>query len=102
MFLNYLELRRKGEEIFYFKGKREVDFLIRKGADIDRLINVCWDLNQDNEERELSGLAEAMEKFKVPEAEIVVAGYDDQAIVKGKKIRIRNFFNWLKNENQQA
>jgi predicted AAA+ superfamily ATPase len=42
----YLELRRKGEEIFYWKGKGEVDFLIRKGTKIDKLINVCWGLNK--------------------------------------------------------
>jgi predicted AAA+ superfamily ATPase len=95
----YLALRRKREEVFYWKGKREVDFLIRKGAEIDRLINVCWDLNQENEERELSGLAEAMEKFNVSEAEIVVGGYDDQATIKGRKIIISNFFNWLRKEN---
>jgi uncharacterized protein len=95
----YLELRRKREEVFYWKGKKEVDFLIRKGAGIDRLINVCWDLNQDNEERELSGLAEAMEKFNVSEAEIVVGGYDDQATTKGKNIIVSNFFNWLTKED---
>ena len=47
----YLALRRKGEEVFYWKGKGEVDFLARKGTKIDRLINVCWELNKKNEER---------------------------------------------------
>jgi predicted AAA+ superfamily ATPase len=71
----YLALRRKGEEIFYWKGKGEVDFLIRKGTQIVKLINVCWDLNQSNEKRELSSLCEAMEKFNVADAELVVGGY---------------------------
>jgi len=94
----YLALRRKGEDVFYWKGKGDVDFLIRKGTKIDKLINVCWDLNQNNEKRELSGLCEAMEKFNVSKAEIVVGGYDDQATIKGKKVMISNFFNWLKKE----
>jgi len=89
-------LRRKGEEIFYWKGKGEVAFLIRKGTGIDKLINVCWDLNKDNENRELSGLCDAMEKFNVADAEIIVSGYDDRVEIKGKKIVISNFFNLLK------
>jgi hypothetical protein len=95
----YLALRRKGEEIFYWKGKGEVDFLIRKGTRIDRLINVCWELNKKNEKREFSGLYEAMKQFNVSNAQIIVSGYDDQVDIKGKKIVISNFFNWLKGEN---
>ena len=95
----YLVLRRKGEEIFYWKGKGEVDFLIRKGTRIDRLINVCWELNKKNEKREFSGLYEAMKQFNVSNAQIIVSGYDDQVDFKGKKIVISNFFNWLKEEN---
>ncbi|MCD4787877.1 MAG: ATP-binding protein, partial [Desulfobacterales bacterium] len=68
----YLALRRKGEEIFYWKGKGEVDFLIRKGTRIDRLINVCWELNKKNEKREFSGLYEAMKQFNVSNAQIIV------------------------------
>jgi hypothetical protein len=94
----YLALRRKGKEIFYWKGKGEVDFLIRKGTRIDRLINVCWELNKKNEKRELSGLYEAMKQFNVSNAQIIVSGYDDQVDIKGKKIVISNFFNWLKEE----
>jgi len=95
----YLALRRKGEEIFYWKGKGEVDFLIRKGTKIDRLINVCWELNKKNEKREFSGLYEAMKQFNVSNAQLIVSGYDDQVDIKGKKIVISNFFNWLKKEN---
>jgi len=95
----YLALRRKGEEIFYWKGKGEVDFLIRKGTRIDRLINVCWELNKKNEKREFSGLYEAMKQFNVSNAQIIISGYDDQLDIKGKKIVISNFFTWLKEEN---
>jgi len=95
----YLALRRKGEKIFYWKGKGEVDFLIRKGTRIDKLINVCWELNKKNEKREFSGLYEAMKQFNVSNAQIIVSGYDDQVDFKGKKIVISNFFNWLKGEN---
>ncbi len=92
----YLSLRARGNEVFYWKGKGEIDFLIRKGARIDRLINVCWDLNEKNEARELSGLREGMDKFSEAEAEIITAGYDDRREHKGKQIAVRNIFGWLK------
>lgn len=95
----YLALRSRGDDIFYWKGKGEVDFLIRKGTRIDKLINVCWDLNKNNEKRELSGLCEAMDRFDVADAEIIVGGYDDRVEFKGKKIVLTNFFNWLKQGN---
>ncbi|MBW1676546.1 MAG: ATP-binding protein [Deltaproteobacteria bacterium] len=95
----YLALRRKGEEVFYWKGKGEVDFLVRKGTKIDRLINVCWELNKNNEKRELSSLCEAMEQFNLADAQIIVSGYDDRVKIKGKKIVITNFFSWLKKGN---
>ena len=98
----YLALRRKGEEIFYWKGKGEVDFLIRKGTKIEKLINVCWELNKNNEKREFSGLYEAMKQFNVSNAQIIVSGYDDQVDIKGKKIVISNFFNWLKEERPET
>ena len=94
----YLSLRRNHNDIFYWKGKGEVDFLVRKGTRVDKLINVCWDLNENNKKRELSGLQEAMDKFDVADAEIVVGGYDEQAEFKGKKIAIRNFFHWITGE----
>jgi uncharacterized protein len=92
----YLALRSKGNEIFYWKGKGEVDFLIRKGASIDQLINVCWGLNVNNEKRELSGLREAMDRFDVANAGIITAGHEDRIEFEGREIAIRNFFNWLR------
>ncbi|MFO7599225.1 MAG: ATP-binding protein [Candidatus Desulfacyla sp.] len=92
----YLALRAKGHEIFYWKGKGEVDFLIRKGTGIERLINVCWDLNDNNKKRELSGLGEAMDRFHVADAEIITSGYDDRVEFAGKQILVRNFFNWIR------
>lgn len=92
----YLTLRRNEDDIFYWKGRGEVDFLIRKGTRIEKLINACWDFNENNQKREMAGLCEAMDKFDVSDAQIVVSGYDDQVEFKGKKIAVRNFFNWLK------
>ena len=61
----FLELYRKRtpiDQIFYYQGKGECDFVVQRGVKIDRLIQVTW--NMDDEEtrrREINGLIEASE-----------------------------------------
>lgn len=66
--LVFNELKRKGSRnIFYYRGKRECDFLTRNLIDIEQAIQVTWDLNSENYKREISGLLEAMEEFNLNE-----------------------------------
>lgn len=87
----YMEYRRRGQEIFYWKGKHEVDFMIREGTKITRLINVCWELTAENRERETAGLWEAMEEFNLQEAEIITAGYEEKITHGKRRINVKNF-----------
>jgi uncharacterized protein len=96
--LVFLEYRRKGEDIFYWKGRREVDFLLRKGGKIKKAVNVCWELNEESREREIAGIVEAMEKFKLRKGEIVTMGYAEEIKVKGGKIVVRNFLEEMSKE----
>jgi len=90
--LVFLEYRRNGEDIFYWKGKNEVDFLLRKGTKIEKAVNVCWELDDSNREREIAGLQEAMKKFKLKKTQIITMGYSEEIKVKGGKIQVSNFF----------
>lgn len=90
--LVYLEYRRKQEDIFYWENKNEVDFLVRKGIKIDKIINVCWDFNNENKQREIGGLLEAMDKFDQKEACIITMGYEEDIKIDKKTIKIKNFF----------
>lgn len=66
----FLELRRHTDDIFYFmdKADRECDFVVNahgKNKDLAHplLIQVCWKLNLDNREREVSGIVAALDFF---------------------------------------
>lgn len=60
--LVFTELVQSGlTDIRFFSGKRECDFIVKAGQTITA-IQVCYDLNNSNQERETSGLIEAMEK----------------------------------------
>jgi hypothetical protein len=83
-----------------WKGRHEVDFLLREGNKIIKAVNVCWELNQDSREREVAGIAEAMEEFGLKKGEIITMGYAEEIKVKGKKILVKNILEEWARENK--
>jgi len=78
----FLELRRKGKELFYIKGKQEVIFLFMEDG-TPHLINVCYDIEHpETKEREINGLIEAVKRLKVPEAVLITAEKEENHKVK--------------------
>jgi predicted AAA+ superfamily ATPase len=73
------ELLRRGYQLFFFKGRGECDFILKQGTKPDKAIQVCWELNQKNEKRELSGLAEAMKEFNLKQGMILT--YNQENVV---------------------
>lgn len=91
----FLDLRRAGKEVYYFKGKKECDFLVKEKNRIIAAIQVCYELNEDNKERELNGLVEALEKFDLPEGMALTYAQEDELKVSGKIIRVKPVWKWL-------
>lgn len=92
----FLELTRREKDIFYYKGKKECDFLIRKGLRISEAIQVSQSLdNPETVKRELDGLLEAMEKFKLKKGLIITESQEEERKIKGKKITIVPAWKWL-------
>ena len=62
----FLELKRRGHEIFFYKDHTECDFIIRKGRAITTAIQVCFSLDHpDTRARELEGLQDAITHFSL-------------------------------------
>ena len=92
----FIELKRRREEIFYYKGKKECDFLIRKGFQIKEAIQVSQSLdNPETEKREIEGLLEAMESFKLKKGMIITESLEAERKIKGKRIKIIPAWKWL-------
>lgn len=91
----FIELKRNGKDIYYFSEKGECDFLIRQGIKITETIQVCYELNEGNKEREISGLTEALEKFKLKKGLILTYDQEDEIKIKNKKIKIMPVWKWL-------
>ncbi len=90
-----IELKRRGREIFYFQEKGECDFVIKEGTKITQAIQVCYDLTDENKEREFNGLLEALDKFKLKEGLILTYNQDDHFELKGKSIKVIPLWKWL-------
>ena len=86
--LIYLHLRRHYKDIFYFAAKGECDFVVSNKGNIHTVIQVCYNLNADNLGRELNGMVEALEYFKLNEGLLITHAQRDHFEKDGKKITV--------------
>jgi predicted AAA+ superfamily ATPase len=86
-----LELKRRGKQVFYFKNGVECDFVIKEDEIITTAIQVCYDFNDENKEREIKGLTSAMKRFKLSTGTIITL--NEQG--KHGSINIVPAVNWL-------
>ncbi len=91
----YIELRRRTQQIFYYKTRRgaEIDFAIGSD-DAIRLIQVCWELGPTREQ-EVRTLTDAMEELGCSEAQIITAWEEETIVVGEKTIRVIPAYTWL-------
>ena len=95
----FLQLRRKHKEIFYFKEKNECDFLIKENENITQAMQACYELTEDNKEREINGLVNALMKFKLKQGLILTYNQEDTIETQNKKIFIKPVWKWITNTN---
>lgn len=74
----FLHLRRKFKEVYYFKEKYECDFIIREKGKMTKAVQVCYELNEENKDRELFGLKEAMKKLNIKDGAIITFNQEDK------------------------
>jgi predicted AAA+ superfamily ATPase len=92
----FVELMRKGKQVFYWKNKGEVDFVIKGDKKVEKLIQVCYDVEDPKtKEREVKALLEAMKFFKLTTGIIVTWDYEDEERINGKKISYIPIWKWL-------
>jgi uncharacterized protein len=86
----------EGNEVYYYSnGSNECDFVILNKNIPNKVIQVCYDLNEGNEERELQGLVSAMNAFNLNEGLILTFDKEDKVEYLNKKIIIKPLWKWL-------
>ena len=96
--LVFMHLRRKHKEIMYYQNTNECDFVRKEKEKMMKAIQVCFDLTDNNQEREINGLMEAMKEFKLKEGVIVTYNQEDEFDIDGKKIKIVPAWKWILEE----
>ncbi len=91
----FIELKRRGKEIYYYRNKNECDFVVAGNRQIEGLIQVCYELNSENMDREINGLSEAMNDLKKNMGLILTFNQTDEIIVADKKICVKPVWKWM-------
>lgn len=93
----FLELRRSGQELFYFRSEAcECDFLLSDRGKVIGAMQVCHDLSADRtKKRELKGLTEACTRFGLDKGIIITADQHDQIEWKGLPVDIIPFYKYF-------
>lgn len=91
----FVELLRRGynteNSLFYYRSRndKEVDFVLRQGTRVERLIQVCYDLsNEKTQKREVSGLVECAEELHCADLTIVTFSEERTLEVGGYTIKV--------------
>lgn len=91
----YIELLRRGYEVYYYSGNNECDFLIKKGLNIVKAIQVVEHLDKTNYEREYRGLQEAMKTYEIPQGILITNSIEASFIPDYEEIETLSVWKWL-------
>lgn len=97
----FIELLRQGynttTSLFYYHSHtdKEVDFVLRRGAMIERLVQVCYDLsNPRTAEREMDALVESAEELHCMNLQIITFAETRTITHKGYTIQVIPISHW--------
>lgn len=97
-----VELFRCRAATTYYKGKGECDFVVQRGRRPEQAWQVCWELNEANEKRELRGFIEARRETGVTEGGILTYSQEGIKTVNGEEVRIQPVWKWLLGNGPQG
>jgi len=91
----FLHLRKKYKEIFYFQKEKECDFIVKEREKVVNAIQVCYEFNDKNQDREIKGLLEAMNELKLNQGLILTFNQEDKFEIENKEIIVQPVWKWL-------
>ncbi|MFH1101267.1 MAG: ATP-binding protein [Methanobacteriota archaeon] len=93
--LVFIDLRRRKQEVYYFSGSQQCDFIIKNGTKITYAIQVCYVLDETNRDRELKGLLEALTTFRLKEGLLLTQDQEEEINLDKKIIHVVPVWKWL-------
>ena len=92
----FIELARRGLEVYFHQGKKECDFVVKEGQNICQAIQVCRTLQDEStKKRELDGLLEALEAYGLHEGTILTEDEEFELVAEGSRITVQPVWKWI-------
>ena len=87
---------RRDKEVYYWKGKGEIDFIVKEGLKIRELLQVCYGLpNEKIKSREIKGLSEAANEFDAKSGKIITEDYYGKEKIGNLEVEFIPLWLWL-------
>lgn len=92
----FIELKRRGCDIFYHSDKKECDFVVRDGTRIKDAYQVTIAMNDEKtRKREFDGLMDAMDAYGLTQGYILTMEEKGDVEIKGKLVHILPTWEWM-------
>lgn len=91
----FVELKRRNYTVHYHREKFECDFVLSLKNKVVSVIQVCYQLDDDNIEREINGIAEAAVLHNLKEGLILSMDQEEERSVNGIRIPVLPVWKWL-------
>lgn len=92
----FLELKRRGKELYFYKGRYECDFIVREGNTVSEIIQVSYSLSNDKtKKREIRGIVDACKEFGMKNGIIITTEAIPDFEVEKIKIKVAPLYRWL-------
>jgi len=94
--LVFIELKRRGKQVYYHQGRTECDFVVREGNRITEVLQVCYLFREPSvADREVRGLTEAMAQYRLNQGTIITTDTETTLQQEGYTIRVVYAWRWM-------
>jgi len=92
----FLELKRRGCDIFYHADKKECDFIVRQGTTITQAYQVTLSMaDEKTRKREFAGLQEAMREYHLSEGYIITMEEKETIHIDEGTVHVVPAWEWM-------
>ncbi len=89
-----LEIRKKDKSASYYSDTGECDFVLHDRGTVSNAVQVCWDLNSENRQREINGLSLAMKRFGLKQGLILTRRQRDEIKLEQGIVQVMPAWGW--------
>lgn len=97
----FLEMKRRGKEIYFYRERYECDFVVKEGNSVSEVIQVSHTLaDEKTKKRELRGIVDACKEFGLKRGIIITSDTSEDFEVERIKIHAVPLYQWLLSDDK--